>query len=167
MNPTITPSYNITYPPAHYELLEELENPIIQKFIPIPETHEKQLALARAFRFSTWLNKTGGTGNWLASNEFDLEDIERYYYDNYTKNFEERDMYVCFPIVMKDAPSLIICRTYNPEEFEETKNMNVGSWSSVYERNKGHLEGDLVVFAFIILFGTAGECVVTLVRVSF
>ena len=40
----------------HKDLLEELNDPIIKKFVTLPEDYEKRLALARGLQFSQWAN---------------------------------------------------------------------------------------------------------------
>ncbi len=147
------------YPQIHYEILKELQHPIVQKYVPIPEDHFEQLALARTLQIANgvWENRTGAGGDWAAFPVFNIRDIKKYYFENYTKNFEEVDMKVCVPYILHGVPTFFDCNVYNPDVFEEIDNTNAGSWNWVYERNKGRIEADFAVFAFIMLFGVAGK----------
>ena len=146
---TEQPSYSISR--SIYEDL--LDDPIIQKFVKIPEDYKKKTGLARSLQFGTWSNKTGLTGQWMAFRDYTHADIKNYYYDN----FDSGDLFVCSPIIIQGQDSLLICRNFNKNTFDETEAMDLGSWGSLYGRNKGRLEADFAVFSIVVLFGTAGE----------
>ncbi len=124
----------------------------------VPEDFEEKVAMSRGFQFSGWDNKTGLDGKWLASNDFDHWDVKNYYYNNFTKYYGETEMKVCFPIVVQNIDPMLICRTYTVEDLINMETRDISSWSSVYGRNKGRFEADVVVFSMIILFGTLGKC---------
>ena len=146
------PSYNFSRS-IYEDLLNDLNDPIIQKFVKIPEDYDKKIRLARSLQFGTWTNMTGLTGQWLASRDYTNEDIKNYYYEN----FNAGDMFVCCPIIIQNQDSLLICSNFNKNTFKEMEAMDLGSWASLYDRNKGRLEADFVVFSIIVLLGTAGE----------
>ena len=149
---TEQPSYSISRS-TYGDLLDELNDPIIQKFVKIPEDYEKKIGLARSLQFGTWSNITGLTGQWMAFRDYTHADMKNYYYDN----FDTGDMLVCSPIIIQGQDSLLICRNFNENTFEETEAMDLGSWGSLYHRNKGRLEADFAVFSIVVLLGTAGE----------
>ena len=149
---TEQPSYSISRS-IYEDLLDGLNDPIIQKFVKIPDDYAKKIGLARSLQFGTWSNKTGLTGQWIAYRDYTLANLKNYYYEN----FDNGDMYVCSPIIIKGQDSLLICRHFNKKIFEETETMDLGSWVSLYDRNKGRLEADFAVFSIVVLFGAAGE----------
>ena len=139
----------ITENPLHKDLLEELNDPIIKQFIKLPDDYEKRIGLARSLQFSTWRNNTELMGGWIAAREYNVSDIKNYYYEN-INNLDSKDMEICFPVIVQNVEPFIICQICNEETFKEIEKPDWGTWSSIYERNEGRIEADLVVFLKIL-----------------
>ena len=156
--------YNLnTENPLHKDLLEDLHNdPIIKKFVKLPDDYERRIGIARGLQFTSWNNRSGLTGQWIASVDFNYLDIKNYYHKNVNTS-ETKDVFICYPIIVQNMDPIIICRTYNEESFDEIETFNPATWASIYERNKGRIEADFVVFSLVILFGTVGKYVYILI----